>query len=94
MEENLARLEARGRAKTPMTQSRNTLWNLITFGVIIQFVGGSAIGVGTQVSDDAAVLILALAGWSLISLGSSMLLVGLVGWAVLLGLRAHSEESA
>jgi hypothetical protein len=66
---------------------------MITFGVIVQFLGGTALGVGSQLDDDATALILALAGWSLVSVGSSMLLIGLVGWAVLLGLRAHAEES-
>lgn len=59
---------------------------LIWFGV---FMEAAAIIVAVLAEGD----VLRLCAYLLLAVGSSTFFVGLTGWAVLLGLRAHAEES-
>ncbi len=68
--------------------TRGTLWSLIIGGVGDQIL--SALLVGAAAADDETSL--ALIGWLVISVGSSLMLVGLVAFGVVLGSHVYRNE--
>jgi hypothetical protein len=73
--------------------TRKTLTACVWAGIALQVAAGFvwALTLAPGQSDGGAVLGV-LGTVALSGAGTSLLFVGLVGWAVLLGLRAHGEE--
>jgi hypothetical protein len=80
--------------RRPRKQSTEQLWNLTKYGVLAQFLGGFVLGLASSSDGSDPPLALVIASWAIIGIGSAVLFVGLVGWGVLLALRARAKEAA
>ena len=73
--------------------TRNTLTMFVWFGVALQLVGGVAWVLAFADGQSINGALAAFVATVVLSVaGSALLFVGLVGWAVLLGMRSHAEE--
>lgn len=73
-------------------QSTEQLVTLTWVGILAEAVGWTLWALGQRQSGDGATLLQAV-GLLIVSIGSALVFVALVGWGVLIGIRAHKHES-
>lgn len=66
--------------------STDPLAGRIVLGLVVQALG---VGIAVSADDDAV----AALGWFLAGIGSIITLIGVIGWGVLVGLRAHEHDT-
>lgn len=74
------------------SKSTEALGTLLWIGIGLQVCGGFTLGVTAGMVAEDVTWIGDVLGFLLVGIGSLMVVIGSVGWGVLLGLRARDAE--